>query len=211
MAPALADEFFRLAHHDTTGKPLLHPRATDLGLAAALLGELFAGRKIVIQDGRLYPWQRTPPSDALAHATLDQLLAQPQHTEVRVWLGFLGASAYASVADRLWRAGHVRPVTGKRLLRRDTVTYVPTDLLTAAGPWVHLTSILRRGEPVGWPEGFLLCLTAATGLDAFLLRDLPSEAVDHCRRLCAAAPAPISELTAITAAAVGDAVLSYRT
>ena len=25
MAPALADEYFRLAHHDTTGKPLLHP------------------------------------------------------------------------------------------------------------------------------------------------------------------------------------------
>ncbi|MBN1174211.1 MAG: GPP34 family phosphoprotein [Micromonosporaceae bacterium] len=211
MAPALADEFFRLAHHDTTGKPLLHPRATDLGLAAALLGELLAEQKIIVQNGQLFPWQRTPPSDALAHATLDQLLAQPQHTEVRVWLGFLSASAYTSVADRLWRAGHVRPVTGRRLLRQSTVTYVPTDLLTAAGPWIHLTSILRRGESVNWSEGFLLCLTAATGLDAFLLRDLPPEAVDHCRRLRAAAPVPISELTAITAAAVGDAVLSYRT
>ncbi|MBN1171077.1 MAG: GPP34 family phosphoprotein [Micromonosporaceae bacterium] len=207
----LADEFFRLAHHDTTGRPLLHPRATGLGLAAALLGELLAERKIIIQDGRLYPWQRTPPSDALAHTTLDQVLAQPQHTEVRVWLGFLSASAYGSVADRLWRAGHVRPVTGRRLLRRDTVTYVPVDLLTAAGPWIHLTSILRGGEQIGWPEGFLLCLAVATGLDAFLLRDLQPEAVDHCRRLCAAAPAQIGELMAITAAAVGEAVLAYRT
>ena len=211
MTPALADEFFRLVHHDTTGRSLLHPRATDLGLAAALLGELVAERKIVIRDGRLHPWQRTPPGDALAHTTLDQVLAQPQHTEVRVWLGFLGASAYAAVAGRLWRSGHVRPVTGRRLLRRDTVTYVPTDLLTAAGPWVHLTSVLCRGDPVTWTEGFLLCLAAATGLDALLLRDLPPSAADHCGRLCAAAPAPIGELAAITAAAVGDAVLSYRT
>ncbi|MBT8228020.1 MAG: GPP34 family phosphoprotein [Dactylosporangium sp.] len=208
---ALADEFFRLAHHDTTGRPLLHPRATGLGLAAALLGELLSERKIFIQEGRLYPWQRTPPTDALAHATLDQLLAQPQHTEVRVWLGFLSTSAYPDVAGRLWRAGHVRPVTERRLLRRDVVTYVPTDLLTAAGPWIHLTSILRWGEPVNWAEGFLLCLARVTGLDAHLLHDLPAEAADHCHRLCAAAPAPISELTTITAAAIGDAVLSYRT
>lgn len=211
MAPALADEFFRLAHHDTTGKPLLHPRATSLGLAAALIGELLFERKLRLRDGQLFPWQQTPPGDALAHATLDQLLAQPQHTKVHVWLGFLSTNVYSDVAGRLWRAGHVRPVTGRRLLRSAAVTYVPTDLLTAAGPWINLTAAMRRREPVGWAEGFLLCLTAATGLDSFLFRDQPPAAVDRFKQLCATAPAPIGELMAITAAAVGDAVLSYRT
>ena len=210
MVPALADEYFRLAHHDTTGKPLLHPRATSLGLAAALLGELLCTKKITVADGQVYPLDRTPPCDALAHATLDQLAAQPQHTAVRTWLEFLSTSAYADVAGRLWRAGHVRPVEGRRLLRH-TVTYVPTDLLTAAGPWIQLTSILRRSEPVTWADGFLLCLAAATGLDAQLLRDLPPQAAERVKRLFVSAPGPTGELLAATAAAVGDAVLSYRT
>ncbi|MBT8225031.1 MAG: hypothetical protein HKP61_04585 [Dactylosporangium sp.] len=92
MVPALADEFFRLAHHDTTGRPLLHPRATSLGLAAALLGELLHTRKVFVQERQVYPLDRTPPDDALAHATLDQLIVQPRHTAVRIWLEFLSAS-----------------------------------------------------------------------------------------------------------------------
>ncbi|MBT8227472.1 MAG: GPP34 family phosphoprotein [Dactylosporangium sp.] len=210
MVPALADEFFRLAHHDTTGRPLLHPRATSLGLATALLGELLGSKKILVQERHVYPLNRTPPDDALTHATLDQLIAQPQHTDVRTWLEFLSASGYADVAGRLWRAGHLRPVAGRRRLRQ-TVTYVPTDLLVAAGPWIRLTEILRRGEAVYWADGFLLCLAAATGLDAHLLRDGPPKAAEHLQRLCAAAPGQIGELMAITAAVVGDAVLSYRT
>jgi hypothetical protein len=212
VALALADEFFRLAHHDSTGTPRLHARATDLGLAAALLGELVCERKIYLRDGHLCVWERTPPSDALAHATLDQIIAQPQHTGVRTWLGFLAERAYGDVAGRLVRAGHVRPVAGRRLLRRPVVVaYEPTDLLVAAGPWLSLTSILSRGEAVSLPQGFLLCLAAATGLDVYLLRDLPSAASRHSQRLVAAAPDQIRELTAITAAAVGDAVLAYRT
>ncbi|MBN1171236.1 MAG: GPP34 family phosphoprotein, partial [Micromonosporaceae bacterium] len=139
--PALADDFFRLAHHDTTGQPLLHPRATGLGLAAALLAELLWGRSLVVHEGLIYPHPEAtrPPADALTHTVLDQITAQTRYHDLRTWLGFLNQRATADVAERLWRAGHVRPVIGRRLLRRDTVTYVPTDLLTAAGPWVRLS------------------------------------------------------------------------
>ncbi len=208
---SLGDDFFRLAHHDTTGRPLLHPRATSLGLAAALLAELVREQKIYIRQGHLHPWQPTPPADALAHSVLDQILAQPLHTQVSTWLGFLAVNAYADVAGRLWKAGHVRPETQRRLLRPAQTTYVPTDLLTAAGPWLTLAGILRRGDGVSWEQGFLLCLATATGLHTHLLRDLPPSSGNHLTRLCEAAPAEIRELTAITATAVGDAVLSYRT
>ena len=40
VARVLADQFFLIAHEDRTGRSRLHPRATGLGLAAALLGEL---------------------------------------------------------------------------------------------------------------------------------------------------------------------------
>lgn len=211
MALVLADDFFRLAHHDTTGRPLLHPRAVGLGLAAALLGELLREQKIYLRQGHLYGWQLTPPTDALAHAVLDQIVAQPGHTEVKTWLGFLTVNAYSDVAGRLWRSGHVRPVTERRLLRTTQTVWVPTDLMTAAGPRLTLTTLLRRGEAVTWEQGFLLCLVTATGLETHLLRDLPPAAGGHLTRLCASAPAEIRELTAITAAAVGDAILSYRT
>jgi hypothetical protein len=211
MGPALADDFFRLAHHDTTGRPVLHPRATSLGLAAALLGELLLEQKICLRQGNLHSWQSTPPADVLAHSVLDQIIAQPLHTQVSTWLGFLSVNAYADVAGRLWKAGHVRPVTERRLLRPPQTTYVPTDLLTAAGPWLTATTILRHGDGVSWEQGFLLCLATATGLHTQLLRDLPPAAAYHLTRLCAAAPDEVRELAAITATAVGEAVLSYRT
>ena len=49
----LADDFWRLAHHDVSGKPRLNGRAAGLGLAAALLGELMWAGKITARDGRL--------------------------------------------------------------------------------------------------------------------------------------------------------------
>ena len=36
----LADQFYLIAHEDRTGRSRLHPRATGLGLAAGLVGEL---------------------------------------------------------------------------------------------------------------------------------------------------------------------------
>ncbi|MBN1174825.1 MAG: GPP34 family phosphoprotein [Micromonosporaceae bacterium] len=210
--PALADDFFRLAHHDSTGQPLLHPRATGLGLAAALLAELLWGRSLVIHEGLVYPHPEStrPPADALAHTVLDQITAQTQYHNVRTWLGFLSQRATADVAERLWRAGHLRPVTVRRLLRQVTV-YEPTDVLTAADPWVRLTTRVTRHQPLDPPDAFLLCLSGATGLNEYLLRDASIEARRYAAHLEASAPAPLAELLAQTAAAVGDAVLSYRT
>ena len=48
----LADDLFLMAHCDRTGKPLLQPRATGLGLAGALLAELTLLGKIRVSSGR---------------------------------------------------------------------------------------------------------------------------------------------------------------
>lgn len=205
----LADEFFRLAHNDVTGKPRLHTAATGLGLAAGLLGELLMTRRIDLQGGQLRVVDQTPPADALAHATLDQLQAQPQHHGVRIWLDFLRRSAYDEVAQRLWRGGHVRQETSRRLLKQ-VVTWVPTDVNLAAWPWARLSNSLHRHEPVEQPDIVLIGLAAATGLDEDLLAGGPGSAAQYQRRLITSLPAPMQELLAYTHAAVGDAVLSYR-
>lgn len=210
MPPALADDFFRLAHDDTTGKPLLHPRAVGIGLASALLGELVCGRRIGIHAGRVYLHDHTPPEDALAHATFAQLSAQRQYDGVRTWLGFLSRTASEDVAARLWRAGHLRPVTSRWPLRH-AVTYVPTDTLVAVRPAIRLTGRLTRRERLDLVDAFLACLCAATGLDRRLLRDAPPPVREHTAGLVHGAPAPLRELLTHTVAAVGDAVLAYRT
>lgn len=214
MLPALADEFFRLAHNDTTGRPLLHSRAAGIGLASALLCELLWAQKIGIHCGRVYLWDATPPEDALAHAVLERLSSQPSGRlggqEIRTWLDFLSGTAYEEVATRLLLAGQVRRVTSRLSLRR-TVRYVPTDLLAATRSWVRITRRLSRNEDLDFVDLVLVRLSIATGLDEYLFRDaLPADR-GRARQLGANTPRPVGELLTHTAAAVGDAVLAYRT
>ena len=206
----LADEFFLITVDDRTGRPRLAPKTTGLGLAAALLGELTMFGKITVQDDRLFIVDRSPPHDALAHTTLDHLVAEPHHRLVRTWLSFLSHTAYESVAQRLFRAGHVRRETTRRLLRAQVV-YVPVDGNAAAWPWARLSTRLRAGAHLDYPDVFLAGLATATGLERQLLDGGGVEAARYLADLVAALPPPLHALVAHTHAAVGDAVLSHRT
>ncbi|MEV0569774.1 GPP34 family phosphoprotein [Dactylosporangium sp. NPDC050588] len=76
----VADELFRIAHDDRTGRSRLNPRVLGLGLTGGLLSELVPHRRIVIRDGVIVLVCREPPPDPLAHATLAQLITSPQHS-----------------------------------------------------------------------------------------------------------------------------------
>lgn len=204
-----ADDFFRLAHDDRTGRPRLHKMATGLGLAAALLGELAWLGKITVQDGSLHVVDSSPPDDALAHALLAQVLAEPQHQGARIWLEYFGREAHDQVARRLWQAGYVRKDVSRRLLRQ-SVTWVPTDVNVAYHPWWRLTTHLDGQKPMDDGDAFLAGLAAVTGLDKELLLDAPASARRALERLVTGAWPPFRELLVHTEAAVGDAVLHYR-
>src|SRR3954471_23372371 len=103
VAAVLADQFFLIAHEDRTGRSRLHPRATGLGLAAALLGELMLEHRLRIFDGDLYIENQQPPRDSLSHDILELLVAQPQHRDVRTWLAFLSQDAAVKVGERMTR------------------------------------------------------------------------------------------------------------
>lgn len=47
----LADDLYLMAHHETSGRPLLQPRAAGLGLAGGLLAELILAGAIEISPG----------------------------------------------------------------------------------------------------------------------------------------------------------------
>jgi hypothetical protein len=208
----LADEFYRLAHDDVTGRPRLHARAVGLGLAAALLGELVESRHVAVWDGELRVIDRSPPEDAVCRSILDLLLANPAHVELRTWLDYLSRSAAHLVAERLWRAGQVRPHTRRRsfLRRRRSVRYVPVDLNQAAWPAARISTRLLYGRPLTDTDIFLTGLVFATGLDELLLSGASAQVRERGRDLVRGLDVARWELVTATRAAAGDAVLCYR-
>ena len=211
--PLLADDFFRLTHDDSTGKPWLNARDLGVGLAAALLGELTAARKVEPRAGILetYPGAQAPPSDALAHTVLDRILKDPQLHDLRAWLIALGLDAHEQVAGRLLRAGHVERTGVRRRWRADEVRYVPVDRSTAAMPWARLSLRLRNRQTLHTFDVFLAGLVSATGLASHVLDGAPRDAAVYLADLVDQLPGPLRELVAYTEVVVGEAVLGRRT
>ncbi|NIL56946.1 GOLPH3/VPS74 family protein [Salinispora arenicola] len=203
----LADDLFRLAHHDRTGRPLLHASVAGLGLAAALLAELVVAEAIVIGSDQVCVVSRTPPPDVLAHTVLGQLAGEVAGHTVRTWLAFLSQTSRERVALRLLRSGHVRVETGRRLLTRSTV-YVPTDSHVAVWPWARLSTRLRQGKPLDRFDTVLAGLLVATDLYWRVLDGAPGHVVAGLRQMVAVAPPSLRLLLSHTEAAVGDAVLT---
>jgi hypothetical protein len=204
----IADDLFRLAHSDTTGRPRLHPRAAGVGLAAALLAELMLASRITVQHGSLAVLDRRPPEDALAHTVLEQLVAEPAHRAVRTWLDFFGQTAVDAVGERLYRAGHVTRVVSRW---RRAVSYPPTDMSEAAWPEARLRMQLTRRDRWTWPDIVLAGLVGATGLARQVLWDAEPAVRQYHAEVVGWLPPRLAELVAQTEAAVGDAVLSHRT
>ncbi|MEV4478231.1 GPP34 family phosphoprotein [Micromonospora coxensis] len=202
----IADEFFLIAHNDSRGKAKLHPAATGLGLAGALLGELVLFGHVTVANGLVTVLDRRPPADALSHTVLDQLIGEPQHQEIRTWLAFLARSSTTSVGERLARAGVLRRQESRRLLRT-TVSYVPIDLNAVAWPATRLRALLERPEPPAVPDAVLLGLVSAAGLSREVLWSAGPRAHHRLGVLVPALPPPLRELVAHTEAAVGAAVL----
>lgn len=214
MRPAnlwLADEFFLIAHRDYDGRPRLSSSALTLGLAGALLIELALHRRIRINPEQLelIVANPDPPPDATAHAVLAHLVAEPEIMSIAMWLKFLSQTATERVADRLTRAGMVRPQSSGPPWKR-TVLHPPLDANEAILPAVRIRGVASRQQPMELSDALLTGLAAATGLDGFLLQDLDPEGRQYLREVIGQLPRPLTCLVVETKAAVGAAVLARR-
>ncbi|MEV4515601.1 GPP34 family phosphoprotein [Dactylosporangium sp. NPDC049525] len=207
----LADEFFCVAHDDRTGRSRLNPRVLGLGLAGALLGELVLFGRIVIDDGEVCVVRHGPPADPLAHETLMQVLAQPQHREVRTWLAYLAETAPDAVGRRLARAGVWRRVERRRF-GRVRVSWLPVDVNVVAWRPIRLAGLLISRDPIGVPDVMLAGLVAVTGLTGAVLWQPEGRELGTARLSAEVARLDRSlfHLLAFVEAAVGDAVLAPR-
>jgi hypothetical protein len=214
VATLLADQFYLIAHEDRTGRSRLHPRATGLGLAAGLIGELMLLGRVRVHAGELSVVSREPPGDALAHNVLDLLIVQRQHRELRTWLLFLAQDAVVHVGERLLRAGVVEPVTHRRLRGTQTL-YMPmnSDQRNAAA-WApaRLANILVQGRAMDIADRLLAGLVLATGLTRYVLWDFPVHrpGVTHLYTVVEHLPAELRELVEHTEACVGSVLAAGR-
>ena len=214
MAKLLADQFYLIAHDDRGGRSRLHPRATGLGLAAALIGELVLLDRLRLHAGELYVVSREAPGDALTHDVLDLLVVQRQHRELRMWLAFLAQDATTRVGERLLRAGYVEPVMRRGLWSTQT-HYVPTSSAQRnAVAWapVRLANMLVHGDVLDLEDQALAGLVFATGLTRYVLWDLPVHraGMNHLYSIVESLPADLRELVEHTGASVGSVLAAGR-
>jgi hypothetical protein len=205
----LADELYLLAH-DEQGRPRTPERAVDLGLAAALLGELVLRGHVHIERGRLSLMDGALPADALAKTVLEQLVGHRQCRGLRIWLALLAGWSFESVGERLERQGHV---TRTKKRRGRPTRYVPVDHLIVETPVVRLRLQLTRGLPEpGWNDDsvlddpLLMGLTFGSGLAGWLLHDKPSSCLQFLAEIVSALPPELYELVADLHEAVGSSV-----
>jgi hypothetical protein len=207
----LADDFFCVAHEDRVGRLrlMLHPGVLGLGLAGALLAELVLFGRVTITHGAITVVDRLPPSDPLAHTTLEQLATYPQHRDVLTWLAFLAPTAADAVAGRLV-AGQVLRRVERRVLGRRRVSYPPVDGNTVAWRPVRLAGRLTAEEPMDVADVVLAGLVGITGLAGAVLwqpelRDAGmARLADELTELYR----PLRDLLANVEVAVGAAVLA---
>jgi hypothetical protein len=210
----LADQYFLIAHQDRTGRSRLHPRATGLGLAAALLGELILEGRIGIADGDLVILDRHPPADSLTHDILDLLIAQQRHREVRTWLAFLSQDAEVRVGERLVRHGAVDLITRRRMLSTEVVYMPNSPEQRNAAAWApaRLANLLVRGIELSLTDRVLVGLVAATGLTRHVLYDfeMHRQAFQSLPSAVGALPGDLRDLIEFTEASVGSVLTVGR-
>jgi hypothetical protein len=215
VAQVLADQYYLIAHEDRTGRSRLHPRATGLGLAAALLSELVLEGRIGVTDGDLFVIDRHAPADALEHDILDLLIAQPQHRDVRTWLAFLSQDAGLRVGERLMRLGAVEPIVRRRMLGSPSITYMPNSAQqrnAAAWASTRLANLLVRGMELSVVDQLLVSLVSATGLTRHVLYGFEQypHAFQYVPNAAFGLPSDLREIVEYTEASIGSVLTVGR-
>lgn len=210
----LADEFYLIAHEEQTGRSRIHQRATGLGLAAGLIGELILMYRVRVIGGELCVVDREPPGEELANSVLGLFVAQPQHRDLRTWLAFLAQEATGWVGERLLRAGIVEPVRRRKLLSSQKV-YMPMDWRQrnrVVWSSVRLANLLVRGRPIEIPDQLLAGLVHATGLTRHVLWNVEVHrpGLANLSAVVESLPADLHELVEHTEACVGSVLVAGR-
>ncbi len=218
----LRDELFLLGHNDDTGQPHIHRQALALGLAGAVLIDLFlAGRIVLDPHDDTHPagdrWLRLHHDQPVGDLIADTALAAIRHGRtappVKAFLRRFSEDLHERTRAGLVAAGILRHNTRRRLggLAR-TDTYLATDSKWAVVARARLRYLAAGREQPDSHTAALAGLVATLGLTSHLYLD--EDTTTLATRLKAIADQhhrSVRDITATVDAAIGDlATATYR-
>jgi hypothetical protein len=161
----LRAELFLLAHDDDTGEPHLNEQSLAVGLAGAILLELWASRHVAIgwdANPRTQQWQQRPgaititqdrltgdPLTDAAIATIRHTHHRGDHTHLRTWLrAFAGSDLYERVRANMITVGVLQRSSRRRALGLvKTDAYLATHDSWAVRARAAIRSVMSGREP----------------------------------------------------------------
>ncbi|MEV5695546.1 GOLPH3/VPS74 family protein [Micromonospora globbae] len=217
----LRDELFLLGHDDDTGHPHIHRQALALGLAGAVLIDLFLAGRITLDPNDNRPdgerWLRLHTHQPVGDLIADTAIAAIRHRRtappVKAFLPTFSTDLYERTRAGLVAAGILRQHTRRRLagLAR-TDTYLPTDTKWPVIARARLRYLAHGREQPDHHTAALAGLVATLGLTEHLYLD--DDTTTLTTRLTTIADQhhqTVRDITAAVDAAVGDlATAAYR-
>ncbi len=219
--PPLRDELFLLGHNDDTGQPHIHRQALALGLAGAVLIDLFLAGRIVLDPNDDRPagdrWLRLHTDQMIGDLIADTAIASIRHGRtappVRVFLRGFADDLYERTRAGLVAAGILRQATRRRLggLAR-TDTYLATDTKWAVVARARLRYLAQGRDQPDNHTAALAGLVATLGLTTHLyLNDDGTAVTAYLKAIADQHHRSVRDITAAIDAAVGDlATAAYR-
>ncbi len=217
----LRDELFLLGHDDDAGHSHIHRQALALGLAGAVLIDLFLAGRIVLDpnDDRLSGdrWLRLhtdqPLGDLIADSAIGFIRYGRTAPPVKAFLRGFADDLYERTRAGLVAAGILRQVTRRRLggLAR-TDTYLATDTKWAVVARARLRYVAQGREQPDNHTAALAGLVATLGLTGHLyLNDDSTTVTAYLKAIAGQHHRSVRDITAALDAAVGDlATATYR-
>ncbi|WP_026268885.1 GOLPH3/VPS74 family protein [Salinispora arenicola] len=217
----LRDELFLLGHNDDTGQPHVHRQALALGLAGAVLIDLFLAGRLVLDPTDDRPvserWLRLhtdqPIGDLIADAAIAAIRYGRSVPPVKTFLRGFADDLYERTRAGLVAAGILRQSTRRRLggLAR-TDTYLATDSKWAVVARARLRYLAAGREQPDNHTAALAGLVAVLGLTTHLyLNDDGTAVTARLKAIADQHHRSVRDITAAIDAAVGDlATAAYR-
>ncbi|MEV4201343.1 GOLPH3/VPS74 family protein [Micromonospora globbae] len=217
----LRDELFLLGHDDDTGQLHIHRQSLAIGLAGAVLIDLFLAGRILLDPTDDRPagerWLRLHTDQPVGDLIADTAIAAIRHRRtappVKAFLRAFSADLYERTRAGLVAAGILRQHTRRRLgglARADT--YLPTDSKWPVVTRARLRYLAHGREQPDHHTAALAGLVATLGLTEHLYLDDDTTALTE--RLTAIAGQhhrTVRHTIAAVDAAVGDlATAAYR-
>ncbi|MEV1289803.1 GPP34 family phosphoprotein [Micromonospora sp. NPDC049679] len=166
----LAEEFFLIAHDDSSGKPLVNADLLTIGLAGSVLAGLVLAGRVTVLEQAIALMDERPVGDPLGDPLIAALRLRGDRHPVRAWIDYLRDGLTGAVAEDLESRGLIRVVLVRRpLTRRPAARYPAVDPVKAVGPRVRLGHALGRAVPVDARTAMLAEIVRATRMDGWFV------------------------------------------